>query len=186
MPASWPLDGGIFPSTVEWPVWAKGSHYGQEHSFRPGSVGTSNSMLTWPTDQGMKEVSKIITVLLRWENFNSYVEIEKHSVVLFLEFSSPMTNWRREIIYLQCSWLTFSAWNVKWQSDSISTFYLQFKVQVNNSRVMSTVPIGYSNHPPSEGSRSLNPARPLKPESGYSILVRVRGKCSVCFNARWV
>ena len=32
----------------------------------------------------------------------------------------------------------------------------------------STVPIGFSDHPPSEGSRSLNPARPLKPESGYN------------------
>ena len=28
--------------------------------------------------------------------------------------------------------------------------------------------IGFSDHPPSEGSRSLNPARPLKQGSGYS------------------
>ena len=40
----------------------------------------------------------------------------------------------------------------------------------------NTVTIGFCDHPPSERSRSLNPARPLKPESGYSILVRVCGK----------
>ena len=31
-----------------------------------------------------------------------------------------------------------------------------------------TVNIGFRNHPPSEGSRFLNPARPLKQGSGYS------------------
>ena len=32
----------------------------------------------------------------------------------------------------------------------------------------NTVNIGFRNHPPSEGSRFLNPARPLKQGSGYS------------------
>merc|ERR1712117_233297 len=32
----------------------------------------------------------------------------------------------------------------------------------------TTVNIGFRNHPPSEGSRFLNPARPLKQGSGYS------------------
>ena len=32
----------------------------------------------------------------------------------------------------------------------------------------STVNIGFRNHPPSEGSRFLNPARPLNQGSGYS------------------
>ena len=40
----------------------------------------------------------------------------------------------------------------------------------------STVPIGFSDHPPSEGSRSLNPARPLKPESGYSNQVVLKSR----------
>ena len=33
---------------------------------------------------------------------------------------------------------------------------------------LSTVNIGFRNHPPSEGSRFLNPARPLKQGSGFS------------------
>ena len=45
-----------------------------------------------------------------------------------------------------------------------------------HSEKYNTVPIGFSDHPPSEGSRSLNPARPLKPESGYSNQVVLKSR----------
>ena len=40
----------------------------------------------------------------------------------------------------------------------------------------NTVPAGFSDHPPSEGLRSLNPARPLKLESGYSDRVAAKAR----------
>ena len=42
---------------------------------------------------------------------------------------------------------------------------------------VNTVPTGFCDFPPSEGSRSLKPARPLKQESGYSdrVVAKARG-----------
>ena len=40
----------------------------------------------------------------------------------------------------------------------------------------NTVPAGFCDPPPSEGSRSLNPARPLKQESGYSDQVVAKAR----------
>ena len=56
--------------------------------------------------------------------------------------------------------------------------YLMIKgvPKCQDNSIKSTVPIGYSDHPPSEGSRSLNPARPLKPESGYSNQVVLKSR----------
>ena len=45
----------------------------------------------------------------------------------------------------------------------------------------STVNIGFRNHLPSEGSRFLNPARPLKQGSGYSNQVVTGRAKRVCF-----
>ena len=44
------------------------------------------------------------------------------------------------------------------------------------AQFLHTVKIGFCNHPPSEGSRSLKPARPLKQESGYSDQVVVKAR----------
>ena len=43
--------------------------------------------------------------------------------------------------------------------------------------IVSTVTIGFCDQPPSEGLRSLKPARPLKQESGYSdrVVAKARG-----------
>ena len=43
-------------------------------------------------------------------------------------------------------------------------------------RNRSTVPAGFCDHPPSEGLRSLKPARPLKQESGYSDQVVAKAR----------
>ena len=40
----------------------------------------------------------------------------------------------------------------------------------------NTVNIGFCNHPPSEGSRLLKPARPLKQGSGYSDQVVAKAR----------
>ena len=40
----------------------------------------------------------------------------------------------------------------------------------------NTVNIGFRNHPPSEGSRLLKPARPLKQGSGYSNQVVAKSR----------
>ena len=55
-------------------------------------------------------------------------------------------------------------------------------LQVN----LSTVNIVFRNLPPSEGSRFLNPARPLKQGSGYSNQVVTGRAKRVCFCFRWV
>ena len=45
----------------------------------------------------------------------------------------------------------------------------EHKTGMLTSRKFSQTPaIGFCDHPPSEGLRSLKPARPLKQESGYS------------------
>ena len=47
-----------------------------------------------------------------------------------------------------------------------------------NCRIFApdTVNIGFRNHPPSEGSRFLNPARPLNQGSGYSNQVVAKAR----------
>ena len=47
---------------------------------------------------------------------------------------------------------------------------------INKVRKRNTVNIGFRNHPPSEGSRFLNPARPLKQGSGYSNQVDAKSR----------
>ena len=54
------------------------------------------------------------------------------------------------------------------ESENFST-YLKFFLT-------STVPAGFCDPPPSEGLRSLNPARPLKQESGYSDQVVAKAR----------
>ena len=46
--------------------------------------------------------------------------------------------------------------------------YHMHNIKISLNKHSYTVNIGFRNHPPSEGSRFLNPARPLKQGSGYS------------------
>ena len=43
-------------------------------------------------------------------------------------------------------------------------------------RLLYTVPAGFCDQPPSGGSRSLKPARPLKQEAGYSDRVVAKAR----------
>ena len=45
-----------------------------------------------------------------------------------------------------------------------------------HSLTINTVTTGFCDHPPSEGSRSLKPARPLKQEAGYSDQVVAKAR----------
>ena len=47
----------------------------------------------------------------------------------------------------------------------------------------NTVNIGFRNHPPSEGSRLLKPARPLKQGSGYSNQVVAKSRAKAASSA---
>ena len=56
----------------------------------------------------------------------------------------------------------------------VAAFLFANRYNKNNKRY--TVTIGFCDHSPSEGSRSLKPARPLKQESGYSDQVVAKAR----------
>merc|ERR1711917_126842 len=62
-----------------------------------------------------------------------------------------------------------------------STFAYLSLIKKEMSAYCSTVNIGFRNHPPSEGSRFLNPARPLNQGSGYSNQVVAKARVGHLF-----